>query len=539
MAMTTVGTVCFADAEGDMRNLSVICRAKFTAEWPLETRGKNLCYQVFEKKLADMNIAIDYELVDDASIREVVQTRMAAQVDVPDMIADAWIGITETEIMSWADAGLLLNIRELVNEYDEDGSIFAFYEKHCPGVLAAMTAPDGGLYWFSYLNAATHVEEDGTLLDFHGNGYAPLIRKDWLDKVGYEYKKEMTRDELFDALKAIQDGDANGNNAPDEIMAIDISGFGNGIARSFGLTTMSLADIDAETGKVVNNLYNPAYKDYIAYMQRLYEAGLYDTTSLGEGMNTELIADNKASLAYHYWAWASFESTISATDDAVYAPIMLLDDDGTRYATTDPLFGTYCHYLVTSACKDPKAIVDLFDYIYTDEYALLNKAGIEGVSFDYNEAGIPISRYDPEVHPIDWEGTSLFNTVGMIAFPSINTGYNVFKRDQYPESDYRYLKGQFAEWFQDEGGVDAVNETFGSLPLKIALPTNEEIEFINDVENELTTYLRELNTDLILGNRSIDDLDQYIEEIQSLGLSRYLEIVQARRDRFVAAVGAN
>ena len=537
LALTAVGGAALAEDKPEMRKLSVICRAKFNSDWPLDKRGDNLCYQAFEKKLADMGIEIEYELVDDASIATAVKTRMAAQVDVPDIIADAWIGITESEILGWAENGLLVNVKEIVDQYDEDGSIFKFYEDHTPGVLAANTAPDGGVYWFSYLNAATYVEEDGSPMDFMGNSYTTLIRADWLEKAGIEYKKQMTRDELLDALIAIQKADANENSAADEIAAIGINGFANGIARSFGLSTMLLCDVDTETGKVYNSLYKPEFADYIAYMNKLYEAGIYDTTALGEGMTTQLIADNKAALAFHYASWAAFEPTISADPNAVYAPVMLVNDDGKAYSTVDPLFGTYCHYMVTSSCKDLEAVVDLFDYIYTDEYALLDKQGLEGISFEYDENGIPHTLYDPKVHPVTWEGTCLFNTVGMIAFPTINTGYQVFKREI--RDDYHKLKDEYIIWFQDEGGANSTRETYGDLSLKLALPTTEEMEKIGEIENVLTTYMKELLTDLVLGNRSINDLPAYLEELESLGLTDYLEIMQARRDRYVAAVGAN
>ena len=87
--------------------------------------------------------------------------------------------------------------------------------------------------------------------------------------------------------------------------------------------------------------------------------------------------------------------------------------------------------------------------------------------------------------------------------------------------------------------MQSVNETYGALSLKLALPTTEEMEKIGEIENVLTTYMAELLTDLVLGNRSIDDLPACLEELESLGLTDYLEIMQARRDRFVAAVGAN
>lgn len=535
IAATTFGTVALADEAPEMRTLSVICRAKFNADNALEDRGKNLSYQVFEKELAARGVHLEYELVDDASIAQVVQTRMAAQVDVPDIIADAWIGVTENEIISWAENGLLVNVRDIVEQYDEDGSIFKFYEEHTPGVLAASTMADGGVYWFHYLNAATWVEEDGTKMDFNGNSYTPSIRLDWLEKAGVEYKKQMTHDELYDALLAIQKADGNGNGVEDEVMAVSIDGYA-GLARSFGLSYNLLVAVGKDD-KVYNNLYLPEFGDYIRYMQKMYQSNLYDTTALGDGMITELIADNKASLTQHYASWESFESTISATDDAVYAPIMLTTNDGKAYSAVDPLFGSYCHYMISSQCDDLEAVVDLFDYIYTDEYALLDKFGVEGVSFEYNDAGVPVNLYDPDVHPLDWEGLPLFNNVGMIAVPSINTGMQVFERNI--ANDYRKVKNEYTIWFQDEGADMCDIETYGDLSLKLALPTAEELEIISEVENVLTTYTKELLTDLILGNRSLDDLPEYIAELESLGLKDYMNIAQARRDRFVAAVGSN
>ena len=533
---TTVGTISIAEG-GDIRKLSLICRAQTTPDLPLNERDKNLCYQAFEKELLARNIEIEYELVDDASIADVVRTRLAAQVDVPDIISDAWIGISESEIMSWAENGLLVNIREIVDKYDEDGSIFKFYEDHAPGVLGAVTAADGGLYWFSYLNAPTYVEADGTPIEYQGNPYQPLIRADWLEKVGKEYKKVMTHEELFDDLLAIQEGDANGNGVQDEVMAIGISGFGNGIARSFGLSSLLLCDVDPETGLIMSNLYKPEFKDYIAFMNKCYEAGLYDTTALSNSIINELIADNKASLAHHYAEWDSFESTISAVDDAVYAPVMIMNADGKTYSSVDPTFGHNCHFMISSSCQELEAVVDLFDYIYTDEYALLDQMGIEGLSFEYNEYGIPQSLWDPNTQPVNWEGATLYCIVGLIAFPAVDTGYSIFNREVYP--DYRKLKREYLIWFQDEGGRTAIKETWGTLSTKLALPTNEEMEKTGQIENVLNTYMRELLTDLILGNRSINDLSKYIEELESLGLTDYIEIMQARRDRFVEAVGTH
>lgn len=538
LATTSLGGFALGGSEAtEILRLSVLCRDKFNEYWDLKDRDNNLSYQAFERELLNRGIEIEYELVDINSIATVIQTRMAAQVDLPDIIADAWTGLTQTDVLNWAENGMLVNLREIVDQYDEDGSIFAFYEEHCPGALASVTAADGGVYWFSYLNGPTYVDKDGNSLDYKGSPYSPSIRADWLEAVGIEYGYYMTHDELFDALKAIQEADANGNGIPDEVMALGIDGFGNGIATSFGLSVYLLAAIDQDTGLVYNNVYKSEFLDYIAYMQKLYEAGLYDTVSLGDGMNTQLIAENKAALTCHYSTWDAYETTIGSAEDAVYAPFILDDDGGENgfYLTADPLIGTYCRYMVTSACDDLEAIVDLFDYIYTTEYAVLNRHGIEGYSFEYDQNDIPQRLYEPERAMEGWDGMPLVNTVGMFAFPSILIGDNVL--DQTVRDDYTKRKSEFHNYYTDVAADKGNIEVYTDLGSLLALPTTEEMERTNALENVLKTYVNELLTDLILGNRSVEALPEYIAELESLGLTEYMDIIQARRDRYTAAMG--
>ena len=63
----------------------------------------------------------------------------------------------------------------------------------------------------------------------------PMIRKDWVDKLGLAMPA--TTDELFEVLKAFQEQDANGNGEADEVVAIDFDNFANGLSQYFGLGT--------------------------------------------------------------------------------------------------------------------------------------------------------------------------------------------------------------------------------------------------------------------------------------------------------------
>jgi putative aldouronate transport system substrate-binding protein len=98
-----------------------------------------------------------------------------------------------------------------------------------------------------------------------------MIRKDWLDKVGM--KVPTTTDELFTVLKAFKEKDPGGNGDKNTPLTIRGDGpFVEGLAGAFGLTN-GWNDV---FGKLVPRPLDPAYKDYVAFMNNLFKEGLLD-----------------------------------------------------------------------------------------------------------------------------------------------------------------------------------------------------------------------------------------------------------------------
>jgi hypothetical protein len=66
----------------------------------------------------------------------------------------------------------------------------------------------------------------------------------------------------------------------------------------------------------------------------------------------------------------------------------------------------------------------------------------------------------------------------------------------------------------------------------LAIPSEEQLEEKTKILNNLTTYSTELATKLALGQKSLDDWDQYMAELKKLGLDRLIEIDQQLLDRY-------
>ena len=61
--------------------------------------------------------------------------------------------------------------------------------------------------------------------------------------------------------------------------------------------------------------------------------------------------------------------------------------------------------------------------------------------------------------------------------------------------------------------------------------TVEEINKTNEISTDLETYSKELLTKLIMGEKSLDDWDSYIQDLKDLGLDDLIAVQQARVDR--------
>lgn len=534
--LLSVSIVATAEETPELRTVTVMCKKDFNNIWHTEGNEDNAVYNYFIEQLAARGIKLELDAIDNASFGTAVATRMAAGTDLPDVIASCWDGFSEGDMIKWGQNGLLVNLYDALDQYDDDGSILEFYKTRCPSALGANTAPDGNLYWFSYLVNTKFVDEQNNDLGNVASPHTLSVRTDWLEKADIEYKFFYTPDELYDILVAFQEIDANGNGVKDEVVGIDISNFNHAFAQGFGLGDDLIACLDPVTDEIYTNFDKEIFADYINYMKKLYDNGLYDTTILGSGMKDQMIADNKISVGYEYATWTSWEPTIS-DPNAEYAAFLLDDDAGENgfMVIGDAAATTYCNYMVTKDCKDLEAVIDLFDYVYTEEYADLCNFGLEGLSYERNELGIPHITYTSEQENNRFEGVRLFNTLGLYVLPCVNISTiladnNYAAVPQYPKKD------EFRKfWFYDREMLDKATILYATGVY--ALPTEEETEVISELENGLYTYASELLSDLILGKKDLANMDEYMTELENLGLRDYIEVQQARHDRCVAAKG--
>ena len=150
---------------------------------------------------------------------------------------------------------------DLIEKYAPNLS--KIYEEY-PQIKQAVTAADGHMYTIP----AIDISATGSM------GFKQWINKAWLDKLGKDIPTNL--EEFKDVLIAFRDGDPNGNGQADEIpLGIREPDSIYPLAGSFGLQFQmkDTYNID-ENGTVHNWLCDDAFKEYLIYLNDLYEEKL-------------------------------------------------------------------------------------------------------------------------------------------------------------------------------------------------------------------------------------------------------------------------
>jgi len=358
------------------------------------------------------------------------------------------------------------------------------------------------------------------------------IRGDWLEAIGKEWKPFYTPEELFDILVAFRENDVNGNGVEDEVLNFNLASEWEPISACFGMGKEYIYVLSDGSG-VQCKLDHENFPAFIEYCQKLYEAGVFSTEVLS---GNEILSGNRASAVYDYYMASYLEPTIVGFEEtARYAPVVLDDDGGVNgYQIPSGDNADMCMdaWLVNKDCEDPQAVVDLLDYIYSDQGNLDMFYGIEGVTYemvdgnpqwlvDYGEMRTAASGVCPL-----WQVVTCNILPGTLY--SVSTDEEQFKKDNHKEGYPEKIA--FLDVMLDSKKREV---PYSPTDKPYAMASAAETEAWNKVSTTVEAYLSELILDLILGNKSLDDLPEYRQEVGELGLDTMIEIRQARYERYV------
>lgn len=459
---------------------------------------------------------------------------MLAGGDLPDMILGMGVR-PEIEEMYGTTEHMFLPLNDLIDQYAPNlKQILA----QRPEILDTITATDGNIYGLPSIQDCYHCM------------YAQKmwINQDWLHTLGLNMPE--TVDEFYEVLVAFRDRDPNGNGKQDEIPLLaaketdgwyqSATGFLlNAFVYDSGIYAQVKDYVTAE-GKVDSAINKDGYREGLRYLHKLYAEGLLYPESLT--MNSESVkalALNEEELVGAAPAGHPAMFLDIVTNPERYrhytAVPPLQGPDGTRQATCFPYSSIEGgEFIITTANKHPEISMRWADDFYSYTTGMRRSWGEEGVAFRAAEPGevgldgktpalfktlVPFDEQAQNEH-WSWLGVEYVDS-------ALWNGINVTTPDMdlySPEGFEKLL------WVETEAKYEPYRtEQYSELPkLRLGSDENDELAML---QVQLKNYIEACRADFIIGNLSLEhDWETYIETLENLGLSRYLELKQDAYD---------
>ena len=349
------------------------------------------------------------------------------------------------------------------------------------------------------------------------------IRKDWLDEVGLDVPTNM--DEWFEVLLAFKKYDPNGNGVQDEKPVVMCSSCWKYFLPAYGIDDDPSVDKD---GNVIYGFMTPAYKEYLAELNKWYKEGLvynmFDQVSL-ETMEQEVTSNIagtwKASAGdFNSKNENSFISKLrEISPNAEFAACPWpKTEDGYQWCFSDiSSFARDTTIITEKAVTNgvDKAAAYIIDYMLSEQGSTYLSWGIEGESYEIkNDEKHLIAGMD---EMIDFHNKQL----------------QKWKTYADPIEVYLPQFGQIGEYIVKNMDYEYYNacETWaqGDCSYKMMAPCQLSVEQekeSNKFSDQMKNYVTKMRAKFIRGELSLSYYDTYVKQVKDLGGEDYVKIWQ-------------
>lgn len=459
---------------------------------------------------------------------------VSSNSELPDVIYNLYISSNMRH--NYGAQGYFLPINDYLNKYSYyfDEMLAKENSNIVNNIKKLGLSPDGNQYGFvNYSNAPT----DRCYTQMHMN-------VNWLNKLNL--KKPTTTDELYEVLLAFRDRDPNQNGLKDEIPLYGTTTWSTKVDLTLlqCFTYWNEDGLHVKDGELFPLFTTDAYREGIAYMARLCAENLLSPLSFTQSSEQARVLLNppkdSPELVGTICGYQLFYFTAGEEDHKYsYEAIPLLLNP---YGTTNAMYsqpGISYPFFITKYCKTPEIAFRWLDFQMSDESMMSARFGIKGKDWDYVEKG---------------SMESMFSGIGKTAdrrlFANVNGGTSTWATPcgYVPQLSFGLAKSYSAEG-EVESLVQKDNDWFtthefenfyarwGKWP-EITVGTinytDAEVLEINEIRSVIMTYIQEARVAFITGEKNINtEWENYLDELESIGLSKYLEVAQKAytRDR--------
>lgn len=485
---------------------------------------ENALTKYIEQSL-DINLKFVYFNSSSENYLQQLTLMASSNESMPDVLW-GFSGMDNNTRNEFGDAGYFLDLTDLIDKYAPNYK--AQFEKLTEKEQKRITnrgTSDSGHFYSMPLYSMQAVDDLQNMM---------FINQTWLDKVGMSAPTSV--DELYNVLKAFKEQDPNGNGKADEIPLFGTAGLGMNVC-DYVINAYVYYDTNNEFNVTDGKLWAPfttdEYREAVIFLNKLCKEGLLSELSFSVTSTTEQIAlhtpANNTALVGIWQGHPSLATDKSSPLVADYVALGSLGDATGKggYTVIKPNTLSWCSF-ITKDCKNPELAMKLLDFFYADETVTRVRHGEKDV--DWKEA----------------EGTNIYGTASK---------FNVINSDVFFKGDRTWCINGNAILTYDNyiAGTETTNEadkentrlTQGlwdimkdaKTPEKLVREltyTAEEYESRSEYNAMIKQHIVEARNYFILGTKDPSndaDWQQYLNDLEKLGLPEYMKIMQTAYDR--------
>ena len=461
---------------------------------------ENTIVQLIEDKF---NIHLELQLIPDADYSTKKSVALAS-ADLPDII----MGVTTDELRKYAPNGLFLNLYDYENETKDYMEIVNAEDREAKTKTFEI---EDGMYGFQ-------------TLEYNRIDLAPLValRMDRLEETGLEVPT--TWDELYDVMLAIK------KLYPDQYVFSTRNGttyligqlayaMGSGGFPCFSTSSMYY---EPEEDKWLYGPTKESFETVIEFLSNAYKDGLLDPDYASMDKDTEheklcngslsMVVDNNSFIGRVY------NPSLAQLDENAKFDIiepMTNEDNGTKRALRYEKDWTEFD-CVNADTEYPERIMELLNWMYTEEGIKVTNFGEEGVDYTLESDGT--IKTNPDLIEKHKGDADVFSGIqGELGAGLLGLGHYI------DESLYAEVSDPI---FVEQGKVIREWTEAGEIDYNSAIPyfTTEEQDEITELQQNIANVFNSEIDSYINGQKSLDEWGSLVEMLEKQGTERLEEL---------------
>ena len=435
---------------------------------------------------------------------------------------DIFLGFnfSRAEQAAYYDQGVFVDMSDLIEEHGYN--IKKMFEKY-PEMEKELRHTDGTI-----LGLPSGVQ------DFSNEtSYKMWVYKPWMEKLGAEMPE--TTEEFYELLKRFKNEDPNGNGKADEIPLAGRNMRGNPVGLDVfimnSFTTWTRFGYYNDNGTAKFAPTSDEAKEGIRFMRKLYKEGLIhpESFSMDRARITALAENDVPILGMAPGKWTTQFTLAGATSGRMndYVAISpLKGPGGVQQTIGEGLDLGQTSFSITSNCKNPEAAIKWIDWFYSEEGYLQGYAAEGMRKANEGELGLDGTQAIYALDEVDAPATGTVQNERWIDFAPCFVPVEGTIKIKNNTIDATRLANAYDAHKLYEPYLVAKGTTFLDFPMAL-----EECEEYLELRSNITAAIDSGFASFVIGEKDIDkDWDEYVKNFESLGVERYLQIVQKYLD---------